>query len=222
MRCVNRCLSATFTSTATNSRATIRCTATIMVTMMMMALLGLSATEVRANDSCNCQSNATRNVTFCIDGTNYTADVSFCELNFTAPLPLGDCSTTLRQDRKSTLRKICFIGAQPIGYTDAQIIGYLLCHILNTACNVPNEFGFIVPGPPVGVYCWEIKVPKCTMRDNGCIVPCGDCKYCIHAFDWVKSGGVCTPRLHKVCNGPDCLGTGCNQNDGCPELLCCP
>lgn len=225
MQYVNRCLGTTFTSTSTttSSRATIRCTATIMVAMMMLALLGLSTTEVRANDSCNCQANVTRNVTFCIGGTNYTANVSFCEVDYAPPYPAGACNT-LGQNRKSTLRKICFTGTQPTGYTDAQIIGYLLCHIQSTACNTPpdppNPYGFTVPNN--GVYCWEIKVPKCTMRDNGCIVPCGDCKYCIWPFQWTRAGGVCVAANFQPCNGPDCVGTGCTQNDGCPGLLCCP
>lgn len=220
MQYVYRCLGSTFTSanTTTNGRAARRCTATIVVAMMM-ALLGLSTTEVRANDSCNCQANVTRTVTFCIDGTNYTADVSFCEVNYAAPYPAGECNT-LGQNRKSTLRKICFTGTQPTGYTDAQIIGYLLCHIKSTGCDSPSPYGFTVLNN--SRYCWEIKVPKCTMRENGCIVPCGDCKYCIWPFQWDRVGGVCSAFTYQPCNGPDCVGTGCTQNDGCPTLLCCP
>ena len=202
------------------SRNHLRASAAMVVAILTIALLGLASSSAQANDSCNCQANVTRTVTFCIDGTNYTANVDFCEVNYNPPTA-GDCSSLL-QDRKSTLRKICFTGTQPAGYTDAQIIGYLLCHIYSTGCNVPNEFGFVVPGPPVSRYCWEIKVPKCTMRDNGCIVPCGDCKYCIHAFDWFRAGGTCNPRLRIICDGPDCDNSNCTENNGCPSLHCCP
>jgi hypothetical protein len=203
------------------SRKHLSASSAMVVAILTIALLGLASSSAQANDSCNCQSNVTRTVTFCIDGTNYTANVDFCEVNYTAPLPAGDCNPA-PQDRKSTLRKICFVGAQPIGYTDAEIIGYLLCHVQSTACNLPppNPYGFFVLNN--GVFCWEIKVAKCTMRDNGCIVPCGDCKYCIHAFDWIRGGGTCVPRLYKVCDGPDCDNSNCTENDGCPSLLCCP
>jgi len=200
-------------------RQHLRAAAAMVVAILTTALLGLASSSAKANDSCNCQANVTRTVTFCIDGTNYTANVDFCEVE--NPIPAAGVCNPLDQDRKSTLRKICFVGTQPIGYSDAQIIGYLLCHILNTACGVPNEFGFVVPGPPRRRYCWEIKVPKCTMRDNGCIVPCGDCKYCIHAFEWTRSGGVCAPTIQIFCDGPDCDNQNCTQNDGCPVLNCC-
>jgi len=202
-------------------RQHFRASAAMVVAILTTALLGLASSSAKANDSCNCQANVTRTVTFCIDGTNYTANVDFCEVDYTPPV-LGDCNTTLGQDRKSTLRKICFVGTQPIGYTDAAIIGYLLCHIKNSACDVPNEFGFVVPGPPVTRYCWEIKVPKCTMRENGCIVPCGDCKYCIWAFEWRRVGGVCSNTISTRCDGPDCTNQSCTENEGCPRLNCCP
>lgn len=199
----------------------LRSSAAMVVAILTVALLGLAPSSALANDSCNCQANVTRTVTYCIDGTNYTANVDFCEVNYSPPV-LGDCSTTLLQDRKSTLRRICFVGAQPIGYTDAQIMGYLLCHIRLTACNVPNEFGFVVPGPPVRRYCWEIKVPKCTMRANGCIVPCEDCRYSIWAFEWQRAGGNCANTISIRCDGPNCNGQNCTENEGCPAIQCCP
>jgi hypothetical protein len=202
-------------------RQHLRASAAMVVAILTTALLGLASSSAKANDSCNCQANVTRTVTFCIDGTNYTANVDFCEVNYTAPLPAGDCNSA-PQDRKSTLRKICFVGAQPIGYTDAEVIGYILCHVQSTACNLPppNPYGFFVPNN--GVFCWEIKVPKCTMRDNGCIVPCGDCKYCIHAFQWDRVGGTCSLTGYWKCNGSDCDGQNCTENEGCPLLNCCP
>jgi hypothetical protein len=201
-------------------RQHLRASAAMVVAILTTALLGLASSSVKANDSCNCQANVTRTVTFCIDGTNFTANVDFCEVE--PPNPAGGDCNRRAQDRKSTLRKICFVGAQPIGYTDAEVIGYLLCHVRSTACNIPppNPYGFFVPNN--GIYCWEIKVPKCTMRDNGCIVPCGDCKYCIHAFEWERAGGNCVNHYYNVCDGPDCDGSNCTQNLGCPSLLCCP
>ncbi len=203
------------------SRNHLRASAAMVVAILMIALLGLASSSAQANDSCNCQANVTRTVTFCIDGTNYTANVDFCEVNNPNPAQ-GQCNPAV-QDRKSTLRKICFIGAQPTGVTDADIIGYLLCHIQSTGCNrppdPPNPYGFTVANN--NRFCWEIKVPKCTMRENGCIVPCGECYYCIHAFEWIREGlGQCR-FTHVVCDGPNCTSENCLQNDGCPSVKCC-
>ncbi len=202
----------------------IRASAAMVVAMLTMMLWGTSPTTMRADDdACTCTVNKTYNVDVCIDGTTYNLDASFCETNYPLNnLPMGDCETSNGINRKSTLRKICFTGTPPTGVSDYAIISHLLCHIQATGCATPNSpYGFTVPGPPVSLYCWEIKVPKCTARDNGCIVPCSDCKFCIHAFTWQRTSGGCGLLRHRTCNGPNCDGTSCYENDGCPVISCC-
>jgi hypothetical protein len=206
-------------------RQHLRASAAMVVAILILALWGAGSTTMRADDdACTCTVNKTYNVDVCIDGTTYNLDASFCETNYPLNnLPMGDCLTGRGMNRKSTLRKICFTGTPPSGYTDAQIIGYLLCHIKTTACNTPaSPYGFAVPAPPLSFYCWEIKVPKCTARDNGCIVPCSECLFCIHAYAWERTSGSCGLDISRRCNpAAQCIGTNCTENGDCPFETCC-
>lgn len=203
----------------------MRCPRTTrLLTVVAAALMLFSSLSVRSYAvACDCSVNITRTVDICLDDSTYSITVSFCETNYTAPFPAGNC-TTFGQDRISKIKKICFNGPEPLGYTNVQIISALYCAIKNTGCNPGNPWGFSVPIPPGSVYCWQIQAPKCTKRDiNRCIIPCGDdCKWCYYEFRWFRSAGACvwSPSLGNSCSDAGGCVEGCETGCPTPEGCC--
>lgn len=102
----------------------------MILALMVVSAGSLMAQAVSIDLACTCQVNQTYTVVLCIGGANYNANVKFCETNFTSPnLPWGICATTLRQNRYSVLREVCFTAGYPVGATHAQIPGAVLWSI---------------------------------------------------------------------------------------------
>jgi len=201
-----------------------RCAISLCIATLLCSAAATNLFAVETHDSCNCNNVTQRHVNVCIAGTTYGMVVETCESN-TAPAALLDpCSPGLYQDRISTIKKICFDSTRPVGLTNVQIIGYIMCDIFNVGCAFPNpnQWGFTVPNN--GAYCWTFQTPRCTRVGlDGCINACGPtCEKCIFQFRWTRSSGVClwAPIAGAVCptSNATCVST-CEE--GCPEIVCC-
>ncbi|MEY3385620.1 MAG: hypothetical protein RIR53_431 [Bacteroidota bacterium] len=172
------------------------------------------------NNKCDCAIDKTYNVDVCIAGVTYNVDLKFCESNYVAPFPAGNCSP-LGQNRKSVLKEVCFTAAFPVGSTHRDILGAILCHIRDTGCMLPSPYGFVVPNN--GLYCWEVAMPKCTKRVANCIRFFDECKFCTYAFAWDRINGICAFRVSTfvVCDDGICQGASCDETSTCPEFNCC-
>lgn len=191
--------------------------------LLLVLVFGSSQLSAEIYDSCNCNGYITRNVNICIGGDTFALAVDFCELNGSAPNYLNPvCLNSGQQNRISIIRRICFPGTRPVGYTNAQIYGYIICDIKNRACDVPNQWGFVVPNN--GVYCWTFQTPKCTTTNtDGCIVACGPtCSICRTLLRWERIDGNCREALLAGVSCPantDTCAEGCES--GCPVSTCC-
>jgi len=193
----------------------------LVVTALMLFAIGHQPATSAPPTECDCTGDTVRNVNFCINGTNYNALVYFCEQNYSAPnLGTGPCTGLQNQHRISVVSKICFPNGRPIGVTDQQIFGYMLCDMLNTGCTFGNQWRVFRPVLN-GTFCWTVQLPKCTTYDaNGCIVPCGTCLLCRTELVWTVVNGVCTPS-YTQCNQLQDCDQNCT-NGACQEPICCP
>lgn len=198
--------------------------ATRWLTAAMTIILCCFGVGRMQGQACDCQVTHQRTVNICVNNNNYSVTVHFCETEYYYPnFKAGHCTPSLGQNRVSQIKKICFNGLTPPG-TNLDIINALYCSIANTGCNQPNPWGFVVPMVQGGIYCWQVSVPRCTKRENNCIVACGDdCKWCYYEFRWERNAGVCkfAPLPGNQCADDGDCDAGCEN--GCPTVIdnCC-
>lgn len=192
----------------------------LFLTFALIAALAQTPAIHAQTNPCTCTETHNRPVTVCINGVNYAMHVGFCEQNYNPPAS-HPCAV-LNQDRVSIIKRVCFDSTYPVGLTNAQILGYILCDIASKGCNPGNQWGVNVPN--LGKFCWLIRMPKCTMFASNCVLPCEDCYLCTYLYEWDKTTGICT-FVDKTATDNRCPSTEtCDEpcEEGCPVKTCCP